>query len=62
MGIQRYAIYIKERANPNPCITYAVSFVSVASEPPARLSIFTFKVDIFPTRIRKPYSSDTSLL
>jgi len=46
--------YIWERANHNPYITYVVRFGRVAPKPPARLSIFTFKADIFLTRIRKP--------
>jgi len=62
MGIQRYVLYIWERANPNPYIMYATSFGAVAPEPPARLSIFTFKADIFLSRIRKSKSSDASLL
>ena len=35
-------------------ITYAVSFEGVATKPPVRLSMFTFKADIFHTRIQKP--------
>jgi len=55
-------IYIWKRADPNPYITYAVSFTGVAPEPLARLSIFSFKADIFLTTIRKPLSFDTGLL
>jgi len=40
---------------------YTASFGAVAAEPRARLSIFTFKADIFLTKIRKPESSDTNL-
>jgi len=43
-----------ETANPNPYTTYAASFGGVAPETRARLSIFTFKADIFLTRIQKP--------
>jgi len=54
MGMQRYELYIWERANPNPRITYAVSFRVVAPEPPAGLSIVTFNADVFLTKIQNP--------